>query len=235
MATGLVNEGSLDNKIFEAVPAGIVCFDGEMRIIRCNRAGARSIGADEGTDVTGKFFDEVFKTNSNGLKAAFQKVLEDKKPRAFWGYPLTTETGEKTFWDYTVSELEGRILLSAVEVSDRVQGERSLQTAVEDARQSAGRLQSVVAQMSDGVIVFDADGEVVKINQAAEDLLGEAASIFQSKQKKTRKKTPLITKLNGKIFPPGKYPWQIACAKGRESVNVEMRVRRKADDEAIIC
>ncbi|HLL99874.1 MAG TPA: response regulator, partial [Pyrinomonadaceae bacterium] len=173
----------------------------------------------------------------NGLKVAFQKVFEDKKPRTFWGYPCEdAETGEKTFWDYTVSEIEGEILLlSAVEVTDRVRGERSLQAAVEEARQSAGRLQSVVAQMTDGVIVFDADGEPVKINQAAQDLLGEAAAIFQPKRKKTKRKTPLITRLDGKVFPPGKYPWQLACAKGKESSNVEMRVRRRADSEAIIC
>ncbi|MDQ3799744.1 MAG: response regulator [Acidobacteriota bacterium] len=247
MALGSVSEGSLDDKIFEAVSTGIVCFDGgggggdgeNLRILRCNRTGARAIGAAAaGADgVTGKFFDEVVKADFDGLKVAFRKVLEDKTPLTFWGCPLTdAETGEKTFWDYTVSVIEdGILLLSAVEVTDRIEGERSLQSAVEDARQSASRLQSVVAQMSDGVIVFDASGEPIKINQAARDLLGEAASIFQPKQKKTKRKTPLITRLDGKTFPPGKYPWQMAYAKGRESVNVEMRVRRRADSEAIIC
>jgi hypothetical protein len=236
-----VNEGSLDDKIFEAVSAGIVCFDGggeNLRIIRCNRAGARAIGAaGAAADITGKLFDEVVKTDFDGLKAAFRKVLEDKTPLTFRGCPPTgAETGEKTFWDYTVSVIEdGILLLSAGEVTERVQGGHSLQSVVEDARQSASRLQSVVAQMSDGVIVFDAAGEAVKINQAARELLGEAASIFQLKQKKTKRKTPLITRLDGKTFPPGKYPWQLAYAKGRESVNVEIRARRRADSEAIIC
>jgi signal transduction histidine kinase/CheY-like chemotaxis protein len=85
------------------------------------------------------------------------------------------------------------------------------------------------------LIVFAARGEVVKINQAARDLLGEAASIFEPGQKKTKRKTPLITRLDGKTFPAGKYPWQLAFAKGKESIDVEMRVRRRADSEAIIC
>jgi hypothetical protein len=232
MASELANEGSLDGKIFETVAAGIVCLDREMRIIRCNRMGARSIGARE--DIAGKLFDEVVKTNFDNVKIAFQKVLDDKRTRTFWSFPLAAETGEKTFWDYTISELEGVILLSAVEATDRVQGEYNLRSAVEDAHQYADELQSIVTQMSDGLIVFDAHGEVLKINQAARDLLGEAASIFQPKQKKTKKKTPLITRLDGKTFPAGKYPWQLACAKGKESVNVEMRVRRRADSEAII-
>ncbi|HEX8249672.1 MAG TPA: response regulator [Pyrinomonadaceae bacterium] len=233
MAAELAHEGSLDEKIFEAVSAGIICLDREMRIIRCNRMGARSIGAGA-ADITGKRFDEVVKTNFDNVKIAFQKVLDDKSPRTFWGFPLAAETGEKTFWDYTISELEGVILLSAVESTDRVRGEYNLQSAVDDAHQYADELQSIVTQMSDGLIVFDARGEVLKINQAARDLLGEAASIFQPKQKKTKKKTPLITRLDGKTFPAGKYPWQLACAKGKESVNVEMRVRRRADSEAII-
>ena len=233
MTLGLANEGSLDDKIFEAVSAGIVCLDQNRRIIRCNRLGALSIGADD-ANIDGKLFDEVVKTNFNNLKAVFQKVLEDKRSRVLRGCPLAAANNTKTFWDYTVSRLEDGILLSAVEVSDRVQGEHNLQSAVEDEYQYANKLQSVVAQMSDGVIVFDAGGEVVKINRAAEYLLGEAASIFEPKQKKKKRKTPLITRLDGKNFPAGKYPWQLACAKGKESVNVEMRVRREADSEAIL-
>jgi signal transduction histidine kinase/DNA-binding response OmpR family regulator len=234
MASGLASEGRLDDKIFEAVSAGIVCLDREMRIIRCNRMGARSIGADDAAQITGKLFDEVVKTNFENVKIAFRKVLDDKRARTFWGFPLAAGRGEKTFWDYTITELEGGILLSAVESGDRVQGEYNLQSAVDDAHQYADELQSIVAQMSDGLIVFDANGEVVKINRAAGDLLGEAASIFQPKQKKSKKKSLLITRLDGKNFPAGKYPWQLACAKGKASVNVEMRVRRRDGDEAII-
>ncbi|HEX9962521.1 MAG TPA: histidine kinase dimerization/phospho-acceptor domain-containing protein, partial [Pyrinomonadaceae bacterium] len=232
MTSGLVNEGSLDDKIFEAISAGIICLDREMRIIRCNRAGARSVGA-EGADITGRLFDEVVKTNFDDVKIAFRKVLDDKRARTFRGFPLVTKTGEKTFWDYTISELDGGILLSAVEARDRARGEYNPQS--DDEHQYADELQSVVAQMSDGLIVFDPRGEVVKINQAARDLLGEAASIFQPGQKKSKRKTPLITRLDGKTFPAGKYPWQLACAKGKASVNVEMRVRRAAGSEAIIC
>jgi signal transduction histidine kinase/CheY-like chemotaxis protein len=234
MTSGFTSKGSLDDKILEAVAAGIICLDRDLRIIRCNRMGALSIGAG-GENITGKLFDDVVKTNFDNVKVAFRKVLQDKKPRTFWGYPLAArDNHEKTFWDYTIIELEGSILLSAVESGDRVQGEYNLQAAVNDAHQYADELQSVVAQMSDGLIVFDAAGEVVKINQAARDLLGEAASIFEPKQKKTKKKTPLITRLDGKNFPSGKYPWQLACAKGKASVDVELRVRRKADSEAII-
>jgi signal transduction histidine kinase/CheY-like chemotaxis protein len=229
----------LDDKIFEAVSAGIVCLDAKMRVVRHNRMGARAIGAEDGENLTGKRFDEIVKTNFEDIKDAFRKVLADKKTRNFWGFSLkpspAANNREKTYWDYAISELEGGILLSAVEVTDRIRGELNLETAVEDTRQSAGKLQSVIAQMTDGVIVFDSSGEVLKINRAAEDLLGEATFIFQPKQKKSKKKTPLITRLDGKTFPAGKYPWQSAIAKGRESVGVEMRVRRKADDEAIIC
>ncbi|HEX8638584.1 MAG TPA: hypothetical protein VF692_11015 [Pyrinomonadaceae bacterium] len=39
--------GRLSDKVFEAVSAGIVHVDGELRIVGHNRLGARFIGADE--------------------------------------------------------------------------------------------------------------------------------------------------------------------------------------------
>jgi signal transduction histidine kinase/CheY-like chemotaxis protein len=233
--------GRLSDKVFEAVSAGIVHVSGELRILEHNRLGARFVGADETKNHAGELFFDVAENNSLGLKIAFQKVLADGKTRKFWGCPLSTlnrneqnERNEKTFWDYTVSEIDGGIVLSAVEVTDRIKAERGFQEAIEDSRQTAGKLQTMIGQMADGVIVCDRDGNVTKINQAAERLLGEAAALFDGGKKKTKKLRERFKRIDNTVFPSVEYPWALACSEGETSIDVEMIVACGARDEVIL-
>ena len=142
--------GRFNEKIFEAVSAGIICLDGELRITQYNPLGARSIGAAEGEDLNDKQFFNVACDNLFGLRIAFQKTLADQKKRTFWGHPVPLkESNEKTFWDFTVSELDGGILLSSVEVTDRVQAERSLQDALEEKRELIDDLRDANRQLEE--------------------------------------------------------------------------------------
>lgn len=142
--------GRFNEKIFEAVSSGIICLDGELLITQYNPLGACSIGAAEGEDLNGKQFFNVANDNLFGLRIAFQKTLTDKKKRTFWGHPVPVgESNEKTFWDFTVSELDGGILLSAVEVTDRVQAERSLQDAIEEKRELIDDLRDANRQLEE--------------------------------------------------------------------------------------
>lgn len=142
--------GRFNEKIFEAVSSGIICLDGELLITQYNPLGACSIGAAEGEDLNGKQFFNVANDNLFGLRIAFQKTLTDKKKRTFWGHPVPVgESNEKAFWDFTVSELDGGILLSAVEVTDRVQAERSLQDAIEEKRELIDDLRDANRQLEE--------------------------------------------------------------------------------------
>jgi PAS domain-containing protein len=227
--------GRLSDKVFEAVSAGIVHVDDELRIVGHNRLGARFIGADETKDYAGEPFFDVAGNNSFGLKIAFRKVLADRRTRKFWGCPLSVSNqNEKSFWDYTVSELDGGVILSAAEVTDRIKAERGFQNAIEDARQTAIKLQTTIGQMTDGVIVCDRDGNVTKINQAAGRLLGEAAALFDAEKKKTKKLRERFKRIDNTVFPSGEYPWVLACAEGETSIDVEMIVACGKQKEAIL-
>ncbi len=230
------NEGIIKDKILEAISAGIVYIDANFRIIFINPLGVRCIGAN-GKNLEGSNFLDVIKTNSSALKIAFTKVLKDKKTRTFWGYPVTLENGEKTFWDYTISSIEDGILISAVEVTNRVTAERGLQDAIEEARQTAKKMQAVVAQMSDGLIVFNQNGESGEINKAAENLLGDAVKIFKKAAgngKADKNNLQLFRNLEGEEFPAEDYPWKLAYADGKIITDVEMCFSRDKDCEAVI-
>jgi signal transduction histidine kinase/CheY-like chemotaxis protein len=230
--------GRLSDKVFEAVSAGIVHTDANLRIVQHNRLGARFIGADERENHTGKLFFDVAVNNAIGLKIAFQKVVADGKTRKFWGIPLAAseqnENNEKTFWDYTVSELDGGVVLSAVEVTDRIIAERGFQDAIEESRQTTAKLQTMIGQMADGVIVCDADGTVTKVNQAAEVLLGDAATFVEAENKIGDDFRTKFKRLDGTLFPPAEYPWTHACTEGVTSIDVEMVVLRHEKEEVIL-
>jgi len=142
--------GRFNEKIFEAVSAGVICLDSELLITQYNPLGARSIGAADGDDLNEKQFFNVASDNLFGLRIAFQKTLSDKKKRTFWGHPVSVkDSNEKTFWDFTVSEFDGGILLSSVEVTDRVTAERSLQDALEEKRQLIDDLRDANRQLEE--------------------------------------------------------------------------------------
>lgn len=224
-----------NEKIFEAVSAGIICLDAEFQITQCNRLGIRSIGAAKNEKLTGKQFFEVADSNLFGLQIAFQKVLADKGKRTLWGHPvLSAETNEKTFWDFTVTELDGGIVLSAIEVTDRVQAERSLQDVIEEKRHSNNKLQSVIEQMTDGVIVCDARGAITKLNRAAVQIFGKKSGDLAVEDDNSKINSEKIKNLNGTDYPKNEYPWQLACARGEVTIDKEMLISRDIDDEAII-
>lgn len=224
--------GRLNDNIFQIISAGLISLDAGLNIIEYNQPGLRAVGATGDSDLIGKHFFDVLDHHSIGLRIAFEKTLSERKQRTFWGYPVLNKNKEKTYWDYTISNLDEGLLLSAVEVTDRVKTERSLQDAIEDARQSAEKFRAVVEQMSDGVIVCDGNGKITTINDAAEKLLGEAVlSLVTDNAKESSEliKKPVVEK-----FPKKQYPWISACESGEKSTNVEMLIRQGDNSEAIV-
>lgn len=225
--------GRLDDKIFETISAGLVYLDADLNILEHNLLGLRAIGAEVSFNLVGKPFFDVLTNHSAGLRIAFQKVISEQKQRVFWGYPVSLPgRSEKTFWDYTISNLDEGVLLSAVEVTDRVNAEHGLQDAVENARQAADKFRLVIEQMSDGVIVCEAKGKIVNINNAAEKMLGE--SVLQLILENDKEYSDLIRKTDGKRFLAKDYPWHTACSDGEQSTDVEMLVRQGKERSAII-
>lgn len=225
--------GRLDDKIFETISAGLVCLDADFKIVEYNSLGLRAIGADIAPDLTGKSFFDILINHSAGLRIAFQKVLSEQKQRTFWGYPvISASSGEKTYWDYTISNLDEGLLLSAVEVTDRVKTERGLQNSIENTRQAADKFRAVIEQMTDGVIVCSGNNKISHINNAAEIMLGK--SILNLVAENEAEYSELIKKPDGKKFAVRDYPWVVACRKGEQSINVEMLVQQGDESRAVI-
>jgi PAS domain S-box-containing protein len=126
------------------------------------------------------------------------------------------------------------VLLFAVEVTDRVRAERGMQDAVADARSSAGKLETLIEQMADGVVVGDREGRVLTANSAAVELLGDAAVVLAAEPggaSAAGARPPLHE--DGRPFVPEELPWRRAAEEGGTSRGVEMIVARRAGaDEA---
>ena len=234
--------------IFDRLPAGIVFLDAGLRIIQMNPAGARAVGAS--ADAVGRAFEEAAAAARPALAPAFAAVLESGQPLTFWGYPLRAaerDAAETAYWDYTLWPLDlpagdtgaGRgVLLFAVEVTDRVRAERGMQDAVADARLSAGKLETLIEQMADGVVVGDREGRVLTANSAAVEMLGDAAVVLAAdfRHDAAAAAGARVPRRPDDARPmaPEELPWRRAAETGDVSRDVEMTVARGARREAYL-
>ena len=251
------NNSQLED-ILGLIPAGVIFFDCDYRISRINDVGKRAIGLNADEDVLGKtFFDLDTTISRSGLSAALKKVVAGEEPLRFWSFPIPAnnrsaningengaeksdaDENQTSFWDFTIRALrdcnsgEAGFLLFAVEVTDRVSAERSLQNSVDEAQQTARKLQSLIEQMTDGVIVCDERGEIQTFNKAAQNLLGSAAIILAPD---SGKNPDALLKHVGEdtVFSPEDFPWRRASLEGQTSVNVEMQVGEEIGRATVI-
>jgi signal transduction histidine kinase len=227
--------GRLSDKVFEAVSAGIVHIDGECGL-SSTIGSARGLSARRKRKLRGRIVFRRCREQFVGTENRFPKVLEDKKTRKFWGCPLSTlDQNEKNFWDYTVSELDGGIVLSAVEVTDRIKAERGFQDAIEESRQTAS--QTANDDRADG-------GRRNRLRRSRNrdenqsrrrNAFGRSRRAVRSRKKNKRQILhERFKRIDDTIFPINEYPWTLACADGETSIDVEMIVVRAANDEVIL-
>jgi PAS domain-containing protein len=247
----------LMKNIFNVLPAGIIYLDHEYYVQYINKLGCQVINVDENDYILGKIFFELKTTiQLPNLKIAFQKIKSSNQPITLWGYPvpkrLNSDDGEASFssgdktqgdlskysyWDLTLYPLVNvnknnvGVLLFAIEVTDRVRLERGMQDSINNVKQTAHKLESLIHQMSDGVIVCDADANVVTINDAAITMLGAATSAVTVSKPET---TPLLWRTDQQPFPANEYPWRTACLYGQTSINVEIMINKHLHEQTII-
>lgn len=242
LANKVMNQ-KMGQDIFDAIPAGIIQLDAELRIAYANPVGQRAIGAQQ--DCTGRFFGEVARP---ALVSMVSSALEEGKRFTLWGYPVkiaregttenaaTQETCEATseniatpeaiaFWDYTIWPSEdGTVIIFAIDVTDRVKAERGMQDALDLARRETRKLQALLQQMSDGVIVCTAEGRIATVNPAAQEMLAGAPSVLNDEaapQAETE-----IRDATGKRLLASELPWRVSLATDLPKIEMELVVDR---------
>ena len=107
----------------------------------------------------------------------------------------------------------------------------TLAAATDRAARATVKLDTLITQMADGVVISDASGDALTINRAATEMLGDAAAALSPDFAPVPPDAPLLRHPDGRPFSPGEFPWRRACASGAVTKDVEMVAAHSAARE----
>jgi PAS domain S-box-containing protein len=158
--------------------ANLVYLDRDFNFIWVNDTYARKCARTKDSFVGHNHF-ELYPNEEN--QAIFECVRDTGKPyRAAqkpFVFPDHPDWGV-TYWDWTLvpvfnalGEVDG-LVFSLVDVTQDFLSRQELERLRQEAQQRAAVMESLVSSITDGVMMFDAQGQIVMINEAGIDILG---------------------------------------------------------------
>lgn len=182
-------QGAFIEEALDSLPLGVAVLDTSLIVRRANATFARLVGRESASQLAGRGLYEA----AAGL-AVLSEIVEDvrRTRRAFvnYGLPLelvarSREADEHTkHWDVTLwptthqGEGGGDLILILSEVSKRVRAEKLATSAFAAEKARAAELESVINQMTEGVIIVDSRGRY-RVNPAAARILGRQPGEFR--------------------------------------------------------
>jgi PAS domain S-box-containing protein len=194
---GLRKAHELLESMFSTIDVMIAYMDKDFNFIRVNRAYAEIDGKTP-EYFSGRNHFSLFPNEEN--EAIFRKVVETgtpyftySKPFIYAEHPDRAADREVTYWDWGVQPVResdgivGGIVLSLINVTERVQSQAALRTASWYAR-------SLIEASLDPLVTISADGKIMDINEATElvtgvprkDLIGSDFSDYFTDPEKAR-------------------------------------------------
>lgn len=158
------------NTIFEATHMMIAYLDNNFNFIQVNRAFAE-LYKKEPSEFIGKNFFKIF--SKDKYLSIFNQVLENEKPHFAYAEKIEIsllEDKPTVFLDWSVAPtnslgLQGGIVLTAVNISDRIKYEQ-------EATESKKRFYDALNHAPDAAVIINSMGEIVFFNKKAESYFG---------------------------------------------------------------
>lgn len=194
-----------------------------------------------GEPVLGKTVRDVvseWTERSEAMMQMLRQVAETGEALTFEQYESDNPQLGRTYWNWSALPIGGAskgslrsVMLIAHNVTDKVLAFEQAQQAAEVARARAEELEATIRQMADGLIIFDASGQVSKINPVGRRLLGRGV-INQVDPSQYSELYDIYTP-EGERYDPDELPAARAL-RGETVVGAQLLVRRPNGEEAII-
>jgi len=251
MQTQMPAGAGLADEIFEAYPAPTLIVDGDVRLLKVNRA-ARAMfrhepdGAPPGLLRAGDLLHCLDSYGEGGcgrqhackdcvIRSAVGRALSSGNVHRVKGVMRTRhqDGDEKISMLASASTIhfDGKthVVLTLEEVSDVARLNDELMEAEQGLRASEARLQTTIENITDGVVVSDLDGRLLHWNRAALDMHG-----FVSLDERRSKLVELadifeLSAADGTVLPLEQWP-VARILRGEHLRNLEIRIRRIRGD-----
>ncbi len=212
--------------VAESTGASVVLLDGEGRAQWANDAFLRTTGWD---DVDGRSILGVLCRDAQELAHAELAAALERNAPHHGEYELRHQDGS-TFWaDVELMPLAGeegrprQHMLMFTDITRRVIATRELAA-------SEGRFRSALAAMSEGLVLYDADGAVVQCNESALRILGTTREALFAQGPNAPRFD--CVREDGRAFPPGEMPMARTLRTGEAQRGVVMGLDRPAGGRA---
>jgi PAS domain S-box-containing protein len=226
--------------IIQHVPAGIVVLTADdFRVVEANRFYLQ-------------FLDEPFRSGTRPLVGArVEEFLPQAEEAGILAIFRQVAAGAAyyrdefeyagfargvTYWTWSVAPIyndKGQtqsLLMLVVESTEAVQNRRRVAGALQQSEERARELETVINQMTDGVVIADATGRIVRVNPAGATMLGRGALTAPEDE------YPQIYQVytpDGRLYPWNELPLARA-GRGHRVLGAELRVRHPNGSERVL-
>lgn len=213
-------------------PVGIAVFQGpELRFVLANPAyqafwpGRSLIGrtlAEVLPEVVGSFTPEQL-----------QAVLRTGRPDRFREYPIPNLGGrEQTWWNVDRIPLRNEqgqydlVLTMVQDVTDHVLARRQVEQAGAEAAMNLSKLETVISNIDQGIVIADPQGNILTVNPAAVAMGGLDSAQKGPMSLSHYAEVYEVTDADGRVLAMADWPMARAL-RGERFSDHELRVRRR--------
>ena len=221
---------------FENANDFIFTTDLQMRITSCNPAVANAIGQSRERLIGHRISDFTPPETWERNKAMLAAKLANEGDAARYEVEVFDSAGGRMMWEINsrlIRDASGNPLgLHAMgrDVTERIRSQRLLDQARIRAEADAAEHAAILGQLSEGVIVTDADGKITFVNDAATRLHGVAAlDVDPSEYAETYR----LFREDGSPYPSEDLPLARAVIRGETVTDARWRIHRPDGSEVI--
>jgi PAS domain S-box-containing protein len=215
-------EAQLLSVAFALSPIGMAFIEPSL----CLRAASEEWGRQVGqplSELIGQPLPRIFPGWDERVAGVFLRVRDTGRSASAEALPFRAHQPERgaTYWDVTVSPV--------VEADNVFRGWLLTQSEVtrhEEVRRRATELDAIIAAISDGLIIFGPDGEIVRMNHAAETILGISRAEGQRMAPGELVAALHVAGADGQQLPPDDPPHARAL-RGETVVGCRLAVHRR--------